>query len=156
MRYVEAPTEYTGAALSVFLAGGITGCGNWQRELADALRDTDLVVLNPRRERFPINDPGASEAQIRWEFEHLRRATARLFWFPSATLCPIALFELGAWSRGREPLFVGVDPLYARRADVETQLQLARPDVQVVYSTRDLVAQVREWFRGTSISGLVA
>ena len=156
MLYVEAPTEYTGAAPSVFLAGGITGCGTWQRDLAHALRDTDLVVLNPRRERFPIDDPGAAEGQIRWEFDHLRRATARLFWFPSATLCPIALFELGAWSRGREPLLVGVDPPYARRADVETQLRLARPDVKVVYSTCDLAAQVLEWFSGTSISGQVA
>ena len=103
-----------------------------------------------------MDDPSAAEVQIRWEFDHLRRASARLFWFPSATLCPIALFELGAWSMGREPLFVGVDPLYARRADVETQLRLARPDVQVVYSTRDLAAQVRDWFSGTSISGQVA
>jgi Nucleoside 2-deoxyribosyltransferase like len=142
MLYIEAPTEYAGAGPSLFLAGGITGCGNWQRDFADALGGTDLVVLNPRRERFPIDDPTAAEQQIRWEFRHLRRATARLFWFPSATLCPIALFELGAWSRGGEPLFVGVDPAYARRTDVEVQMRLARPDVNVVYSLRDLTKQV--------------
>ena len=142
MLYIEAPTEYTGADPSVFLAGGITGCGNWQREFAETLRDTDLVVLNPHRARFPTGDPAAAEGQIRWEFRHLRRATARLFWFPSPTLCPIALFELGAWSRGDEPLFVGVDPAYARRTDVEVQMKLARPDVTVVYSLRDLTKQV--------------
>jgi hypothetical protein len=142
MLYIEAPTEYAGAGPSLFLAGGITDCGNWQRDFADALRGTDLVVLNPRRERFPTDDPTAAEQQIRWEFRHLRRATARLFWFPSATLCPIALFELGAWSRGGEPLFVGVDPAYARRTDVEVQMRLARPDVNVVYSLRDLTKQV--------------
>ena len=145
MLYVEAPTEYTGTVPSIFLAGGITGCGNWQRELAFALRDTDLVVLNPRRERFPIGDPTAAEGQIRWEFDHLRRATARLFWFSSATLCPIALFELGAWSRGGEPLFVGVDPLYARSLDVEVQMRLARPDVEILYSLPDLAARVLAW-----------
>ena len=145
MRYVEAPTEYTGAGASLFLAGGVTGCGDWQRELAGALRGTDLVVLNPRREKFPIGDPGAAGAQIRWEFDHLRRATARLFWFPCATLCPIALFELGAWSRGEGPLFVGVDPVYARRLDVELQMRLARPDVKVVYTLADLANQVVAW-----------
>ena len=143
--YVEAPTEYAGRDESVFLAGGITGTRNWQREVRDMLRDTDLVVLNPRRGHFPMDDPGAAEAQVRWEFRHLRGATARLFWFPPATLCPIALFELGAWSRGNEPLFVGADPDYARRADVEIQMRLARPDVAVVCSTDDLAKQVIAW-----------
>jgi len=145
MIYIEAPAEYTGAGPSIFLAGGITGCGNWQHELAQALCGTDLAVLNPRRERFPVDDPAAAEGQIRWEFRHLRKATARLFWFPSATLCPIALFELGAWSRDEGPLFVGVDPAYARRTDVEVQMTLARPDVDVVYSPGDLAKQVVAW-----------
>jgi len=146
MIYVEAPTEYAGTVRpSVFLAGGITGCGDWQRDLARRLRDTDLVVLNPRRKRFPIDDPSAAEQQINWEFRHLRRATARLFWFPSATLCPIALYELGAWSTTAGPLFIGVDPRYARRVDVEIQTKLARPDVTVVYSIEELANQVVKW-----------
>ena len=145
MRYVEAPTEYAGDNPSVFLAGGITGCGDWQREMAELLAGSDLVVLNPRRRNFPIDDPTAAEEQTRWEFRHLRRATARLFWFPPATLCPIAQYELGAWSVRPGPLFVGVDPDYARRADVEIQTQLARPDVRVVYSVRALAEQVLAW-----------
>jgi hypothetical protein len=145
MRYIEAPTEYSGEDQSVFLAGGITGCGDWQRAMADLLAGSDLVVLNPRRRNFPIDDPAAAAEQIRWEFRHLRRAAARLFWFPPATLCPIALYELGAWSMRPGPLFVGVDPDYARRADVEIQTKLARPDVRVVYSVRELAGQVLAW-----------
>jgi Nucleoside 2-deoxyribosyltransferase like len=146
MNYVEAPTEYrNNGRPSVFLAGGITGCGDWQQDLADRLRDTGLVVLNPRRKCFPIDDPSAAEAQIRWEFRHLRRATARVFWFPSATHCPIALYELGASSMTKGPLFVGTDPRYARRADVEIQTKLARPDVEVVYSIEALATQVLQW-----------
>jgi len=151
MRYFEAPTEYAGADPSVFLAGGITGCGDWQREMADLLARSDLVVLNPRRRNFPIDDPAAAEEQIRWEFRHLRRASARLFWFPSATHCPIALFELGAWSMRAGPLFVGVDPDYARRADVEIQTKLARPDVRVVYSIRELAGQVLAWHESSRL-----
>ena len=146
MTYIEAPTEYRNHGRpSVFLAGGITACGDWQQGLAGRLRDTDLVVLNPRRKRFPIDDPGAAGEQIEWEFRHLRRATARVFWFPSATLCPIALYELGAWSMTRSELFVGVDPQYARRADVEIQTKLARPEVHVVYSIDALAKQVLHW-----------
>ena len=142
MRYVEAPDEYEGTAPSLFLAGGISGTGNWQQSVVEMLAGTDLVLLNPRRRRFPISDPSAAEQQIGWEFRHLRRASARLFWFPPETLCPIALYELGAWTVMPGPLFVGTDPRYARRADVEIQTRLARPDVRVVDSLEALGEQV--------------
>jgi len=40
------------------------------------------------------------------------------------------------------PLFVGVDPGYARRVDVEIQTKLVRPDVVVVSSLRELAGQL--------------
>ena len=146
MKYVEAPDEYEPDGVpSVFLAGGISGCDPWQPRMAERLSPLDLVVLNPRRKHFPIDDPSAAEGQIRWEFRHLRRATARLFWFPSATLCPITLYELGASSVAPGPLFVGVDPAYARRRDVEIQTKLVRPDVRIVYSPDELAEQVKQF-----------
>ena len=93
------------------------------------------------------NDPAAAPAQIEWEFRHLRRATAVLFWFPRETLCPIALYELGGARCVREqPLFVGTHPDYQRQLDVVVQLRLARPEVTVVSDTAALAEQVREWF----------
>ena len=148
MEYVEALEEYRPGSLpAVFLAGGITGCPDWQREAVGLLRGEAVVVLNPRRAAFPINDPEAGPGQIEWEHRHLRLADAVLFWFPRETLCPIALYELGAWSMTRKPLFVGVHPDYPRRQDVELQTGLARPDVAVVYSVTDLAEQVRRWLR---------
>ncbi len=115
--------------------------------MAARLADLPLVLLNPRRHDFPINDPTAAPAQIEWEFTHLRRATAVLFWFPPETLCPIALFELGGRALVREPpLFVGTHPDYARRLDVVMQLKLARPEVAVVSDTAALAEHVRAWF----------
>lgn len=91
--------------------------------------------------------PSAAAAQIEWEFRHLRRATAVLFWFPPETLCPIALFELGGRVQVREQaLFVGTDPDYARKLDVEIQLRLARPEVAVATDLHTLAGQVRGWF----------
>jgi hypothetical protein len=142
MRYIEAPTEYSGDSPALFLAGGISGTGDWQHDLTDLLADSDLVVLNPRRRAFPMDDPNAAEEQIIWEFRHLQRAWAKAFWFPPPTLCPIALFELGKCSESSSPLFVGVDLQYARKRDVEIQLRLARPDVRVVYTLNDLAQQV--------------
>lgn len=145
MQYVEALAPYHGREKSIFLAGGISNCIDWQAEVTTLLADADLVLLNPRRANFPIHNPAESEVQIKWEFEHLRKATAILFWFPSETLCPITLYELGTWSMSEKPLFVGVHPNYQRRADVEIQTRLVRPDVAIVYTIEELVKQVLEY-----------
>jgi hypothetical protein len=148
MQYVEALDEYEPGSLpAVFLAGGISGCPDWQREAVALLRDERVVLLNPRRAAFPIGDPEAGTKQIEWEYRHLRKADAVLFWFPRATLCPIALHELGAWSMTAKPLFVGTHPDYPRRMDVDVQTRLARPDVSVVDNLTDLAERVRDWLR---------
>ena len=149
MNYREAPNRniYLDEP-RLFLAGGITGCPDWQQEMRFLLRDMPITILNPRREDFPIGDPGAAQKQIQWEYDMLRRAHAILFWFPRETLCPIVLYELGAWSMhgvAMKPIFVGVHPEYARRQDVEIQTKLARSDVDVVYSLKDLADQVKQW-----------
>jgi hypothetical protein len=148
VKYVEALHEYTGSEPSLFLAGGITGCDDWQTRLVQLLSGSSLVLFNPRRRDFPIDDPRAAEEQIKWEFRYLRRATARLFWFPPQTLCPITLYELGAWSMTSDSLFVGVDPRYQRKRDVEIQTRLARPNVTIVFALEDLAAQVLRWVPG--------
>lgn len=155
MTYIESPEEFTddlkSGVRSIFLAGGITNCGDWQEEMRGLLADTDLVLLNPRRKNFPIGDPGTAEAQISWEYRHLGMADEILFWFSCETLCPIGLFELGRWSYYpawlpivcRKRIYVGVHPDYARRRDVEIQLELVRPEVEVVYSLEALADVVR-------------
>jgi hypothetical protein len=149
MQYVEALNEYEpGPLAAVFLAGGISGCPDWQREAVALLREERVVLLNPRRAAFPIGDPEAGPKQIEWEHRHLRKANAVLFWFPRETLCPIALYELGAWSMPAKPLFVGAHSDYPRRLDVEVQTRLARPDVRVVDNLTDLAERVRRWLRG--------
>lgn len=144
MYYIESP-EVLGHSFgckSVFLAGGITNCPNWQQEMVDLLQDTNLILINPRRENFPIHDPGAALAQITWEHKHLRKANAILFWFPCETICPIVLYELGAWSMTQKHIFVGVHLDYSRRQDVEIQTDLIRPDVEIVYSLQELADQI--------------
>jgi hypothetical protein len=155
MRYVEAPEDYpsSAAGLSLFLAGGISGCPDWQAEVVRLLAGTDLVLLNPRRGRFPIDDPREAEAQIVWEHTHLRRADAVLFWFPAETLCPIALYELGAWNPRPKPLFVGCHPGYPRKQDVEIQTRLERPGQRVAEGLPDLVGQVLGWWREVRARG---
>jgi len=138
-RYIEAPNEITDDGnKSIFLAGGITDCPDWQTEMKERLSDVSLTVLNPRRKDFPINDPDASLKQITWEHNALKAADYILFWFCKATMCPIVLYELGAWSMTQKPIFVGVEPGYQRTQDVRIQTNLARPEVPIVNNLEDL------------------
>jgi len=99
MKYIESPKTYSGdEGKSLFLAGGITNCPDWQSVIVKLSQGTRVTLLNPRRKTFPIDDPNAASEQIRWEFEHLRKSDAILFWFPKESISPIALYELGAWT----------------------------------------------------------
>ncbi len=146
MKYIEAPNNYKLGIdeISVFLAGGITGCPDWQQDMRKLLTQTSLTLLNPRRKDFPIGDPEAAYEQVKWEYAALRAADAILFWFPKETLCPIVLYELGAWSMTKKPIFVGTDPEYKRRQDVIIQTLLVRPEVVVWEYLEQLARYVEE------------
>ena len=136
MQYIEAVSSVEQRnQLSLFLAGGITNCPDWQ---ADVMADPRLhhklpvTIYNPRRADFPIGDPAAALEQIAWEHDKLKQADAISFWFPCETICPIVLFELGAHLQGNKKLVVGIHPDYQRRQDVEIQTGLARPYQDVI------------------------
>jgi hypothetical protein len=176
VRYLEAPRIYgCGAVPSplVFLAGGITGCPDWQKEARAALEKHDgtgeplwpCAILNPRREDFPMHDPDAAEEQITWEYQALRDADIILFWFCKETVQPIVLFELGATMErhyyqdeddeldtapekrwGGDKLVIGIEPGYAREQDVRVQVALRRGYRQVVHESLDhVIAEARTW-----------
>ena len=132
MVYVEAPNTVVSDKKSLFLAGGIQKCPEWQKELVDKLMGLDIVVYNPRRANFPIDDPSAAEAQITWEFIHLRKADMISFWFCKESIQPIVLFELGSHLMTNKPIVIGVDPNYERKQDVEIQTALVRPEIKIV------------------------
>ena len=145
MEYIECPKtwERLPKQPSVFLAGGISGCPDWQKEIARLLVMTNYAVLNPRRKDFK-NGPEAAELQIRWEFEYLRKADIISFWFCKESLQPIALYELGAWSMTNKPVIVGVEKGYARALDVVIQTALVRPSIRIVGTLEDLAYQIKQ------------
>lgn len=140
MIYVEAPDpEMTWPIL--FIAGGITGCADWQNELINLLdeRELPLIVVNPRRENFPMGDQYEGEKQIKWEHKMLAKADIISFWFPKDTLCPITLFELGKWLH-TEPL-IGTEYGYQRAMDVRVQTQLELGHDYPIYKSLDDLAK---------------
>lgn len=155
-RYFEAPDYYApevGDGPPVFLAGGITGCPRWHDVATDKLINCgrSLVVLNPNRQNFPINDPSAGWEQVTWEQHHLHLpGVITLMYFPASdrtvTTQPIAMFELGQMlgenaAAHRRRLVLAVDPGYPRAVDVELlcrseSLRLGRP-MPVIHADLD-------------------
>jgi hypothetical protein len=134
------------AKASLFLAGGITNCRNWQLDMEVMLKDTPLLVINPRRDNWDMEDIDASRVQIEWEHYYLEQVEAISFWFSSETLQPITLFELGKYYNSNKPIFIGIDPDYARRFDVEVQTSFRkRNPIPIVYTLEDLAQQVKDW-----------
>jgi hypothetical protein len=157
MLLYTCPDRYDGRELSptekkfpkVFLAGGISNCPDWQKDLIRLLTVADIAVFNPRRpERFDPNDHETHKKQVQWEFHHLQLADVTSFWFPKETLCPITLFELGAACEreheGLQKIFVGAHPDYAKLETVKYQLEfygaLHEP---VVHSLEELAEQIK-------------
>jgi hypothetical protein len=151
MKEYKAPDpllHQSSAFQTLFLAGGITNCPDWQAEFVDKLEDTNLWIYNPRRDHFDVNDPSVSTEQIEWEHERLVKAEIVSFWFCKETLCPITLFELGAALQNYPSprVIIGIEPGYAREFDVREQTRLVQgygPKIPIYNDLNDMANYLR-------------
>ena len=119
---------------SVFLAGGITNCEDWQKEVTRELEFEDISIFNPRQEHFDITDKLASYKQITWEYERLEQMDIFSMYFCNANSDqPICMYELGrniVRMQNRFPndwekrIIISVEDGYRRKADVLIQTEL--------------------------------
>ncbi|WP_433931215.1 nucleoside 2-deoxyribosyltransferase domain-containing protein [Sorangium cellulosum] len=104
---VLAPRPFDGLrGPRLFLAGTIDNgqAEPWQASVAQELADLDVVILNPRRERWEpdwaqsLDNPGFVE-QVEWELRGLEEANVILMYFAAGSWSPISLLELGLFGR---------------------------------------------------------
>ena len=128
---IEDP-KYT----SVFLAGGITNCKNWQKEVIKELNDIEkLTIYNPRRTNFDLSNKNINHEQIEWEFERLEKMDIFSMYFcGGASIQPICMYELGRniiRMQNRFPsdwekrIVISCEVDYIRKQDVIIQTLLA-------------------------------
>ena len=140
MNVITAVNEYKlkPGQVSVFLAGGITDCWDWQQEVIKELskfsNTENLVVFNPRRSDFSIDDPNAAQIQIEWEYKYLHEADIFSMYFTEGkSTQPICMYELGVHLtrlsdlNSLKPLsaIISVESGYCRAKDVLIQSKLA-------------------------------
>ena len=131
MKVVTAPDKACAdARWRVFLAGGITGCSNWQEKvinellhLSDYYNLENVTIFNPRRNDFDVTDKDAEIEQIKWEHAWLTRCDIfSCFFEASESLQPITLYELGRYGKSKnfDPV-ITVQKGYLRERDVLIQ-----------------------------------
>lgn len=137
---IEKYEKRSSDEIFTFLAGGITNCKEWQNAVLNKLNefeiDDNLIIFNPRRKNFPINDPTASFDQIRWEFDYLEQCDIFSMYFdgPTQSDQPICFYELGRnlermktkfpenWDKR---IIITVNYQFKRTSDVIIQTMLA-------------------------------
>ena len=163
IRVITAPDNYELKRddITCFLAGGITGCYDWQKKVLDHMEKLyekgnsttkealdHLVIFNPRRENFPIDNPAAANEQIEWEFNRLNKCNIFSIYFPTSDSDqPICMYELGryvnekTWLHGTgknsdlyKHLVITVEVGYKRKNDVVIQTNLATRIGTLVYA----------------------
>lgn len=130
--YIQAPDDVRQATCPqrIFLAGGISNCPIWQDEVAKLIDTNKHDVINPRRKNDFESYGDIAAEQIAWEHYAFTVINACIFWFPSETLCPITLLEIGKQLSyiGQDnlvrPLIVGWHPEYKRAFDLQEQIKL--------------------------------
>ena len=132
---IVAPSLETPKYRSVFLGGGITGCANWQKEVCDFLKNYEITLFNPKRDKFDISNKALTMEQIEWEFARLEKCDIFSMYFcNSDSVQPICMYELGrniVRMQSRFPttwedrILVNVEPGYKREEDVYWQMAWA-------------------------------
>ena len=135
VQIITAPSIELPKFISVFLAGGITNCKEWQKDVIEELKFEDISFFNPRQEHFDVSDKNASYKQILWEFERLEKMDIfSMYYCNDNSDQPICMYELGrniVRMQNRFPsdwekrIVISVEDGYRRKNDVLIQTALA-------------------------------
>ncbi len=147
---IQAPERWPveDARPAIFLGGSIEmgTAENWQARVAQALADTDALILNPRRGAWnaqweqAIGNPEFRE-QVEWELAAQERADVILMYYAPETRSPITLLELGLFARSGKVLVCCPEGFW-RKGNVD--IVCARYGVPMFENPEALVAEARK------------
>lgn len=149
MKIVKAPREYdTDGVSSVFLAGSIEmgKAENWQDRVTEALKDLNVLILNPRRDDWDSSWEQKKEnkkfrEQVEWELEALEVADVIVMYFDPKTMSPISLLELGIHSQS-DKLIVYCPEGFWRKGNVDIVCEIY--GIKQVNSFEELIKETKK------------
>lgn len=132
---IKAPTPYIKDRTTIFLAGAIDmgQAEDWQSKVSTALKDLDVLILNPRRDEW---DPTWEQVrtnrkfaeQVNWEQDGLEAADIVVVVFTKTCKAPITFMELGMHLK-KPGLVVCCPPGFYRKGNVDICCERAKVPV---------------------------
>jgi hypothetical protein len=124
---VKPPQHYNPDRPSVFLAGSIEQgkAEDWQVKVAQEIDSDQVIVYNPRRDRWTELDQKQLDDQIMWEQRYLFKSSFGFFYFAPDTTSVVSMLELGQvlestrYSGEASYQFIAVHPKYFRRENIK-------------------------------------
>ena len=132
----------------VFVGGSIDmgSAPDWQRQVIEALRAEDVVLLNPRRPDWdPAWKPEANEPefrrQVEWELAALDSADVVILYLAPGSQSPVSLLELGLHARSGKVVLL-CPPGFWRKGNVDITGE--RYGIKQVENLDELIAETRQ------------
>ena len=141
------PSPVTVTKPSVILFGNIdkrTGV-DWRDELASALSNLPIEILNPDRKDWDstwvedISFPKFKE-QVEWEMSYAQIADIIVFHFAPDTLAPVSLLELGMYANTGK-VIVCCHPEFKKRGNV--QIVCLKYNILLLEGLNELINEVK-------------
>ncbi|EAY26162.1 nucleoside 2-deoxyribosyltransferase domain-containing protein [Microscilla marina] len=133
---------------AVFLAGSIDmgNAINWQVTVTQALADSPVTFLNPRRDDWDASWEQSTNnpqfvAQVNWELEALEKAHYIAMYFAPHSKAPITLLELGLFAQSKK-LIVCCSKNFWRKGNVDVVCQ--RYDIPQVTNLENLIQAIKK------------
>jgi len=129
MQVIKPPTPFEDEIRSrpvIFLAGSIEmgKAGDWQTQVQNALKNEDVLILNPRRDDWDSSWEQKKEnpefyEQVSWELDGQDQADLILIYFDPDTKSPITLAELGLAANSSSIVLVCCPEGFWRKGNVD-------------------------------------
>lgn len=148
MILVKPPHEIPNSGFLIFCAGSIEmGVAEpWADKVAEALKDSDATLLNPRRNFWDQNWNASADdknfaGQVNWELDGLEKSDLIIMYFDPTTKSPISLLELGLFGRDGK-MIVCCPEGFWKKGNVD--LVCRKYGIQQVNSIDELIAEVQK------------
>lgn len=148
MKVIKPPHPIPENGFLIFTAGSIEmgAAEPWADYVAEALKDSNAVLLNPRRNfwdagwKASADDKNFSE-QVNWELDGQEKADLIIMYFDPNTKSPISLLELGLFGRDGK-MIVCCPEGFWKKGNVDLVCQ--RYGIQQVDSLDGLIEEVKK------------
>jgi Nucleoside 2-deoxyribosyltransferase like len=144
---VKAPGKYeVGVKYSIFLAGAIDQgkAEDWQKKVARALDDLDVLILNPRRDDWDSSweqtaDNPEFRNQVTWELDAQENADMVIFVFTADSKAPITFLEFGLFAPKKDAMVCAEEGFY-RQGNLDIVSQ--RYNIPIYHNLDEMIADL--------------